>query len=84
MGWHSDDEKELGSEPVIASFSLGEERDISFKHKIKEIKFSIPQENGKLIVMSGPTQQYWKHEVKKTKKFKKPRINLTFRNIITP
>ena len=84
MGLHSDDEKELGSEPVIASFSLGEERDISFQHKIKKIKFSIPQENGKLIVMSGPTQQYWKHEVKKTKKFKKPRINLTFRNIITP
>ena len=84
MGLHSDDEKELGNEPVIASFSLGEERDISFKHKIKEIKFSIPQENGKLIVMSGPTQKYWKHEVKKTTKFKKPIINLTFRNIITP
>jgi alkylated DNA repair dioxygenase AlkB len=84
MGLHSDDEKELGDEPVIASFSLGEERDIFFKHKIRDIKFSIPQENGKLIVMSGATQQYWKHEVKKTKKFKKPRINLTFRNIITP
>ena len=83
MGLHSDNEKELGHKPVIASFSLGEQRDIFFKHKSKDIRFSIPQEHGKLIVMSGLTQEHWKHEVKKTKKLKKPRINLTFRNIIT-
>lgn len=82
MGLHADDEKELGENPVIASFSLGEERDIYFKHKNKNISFSIPQESGKLIVMSGSTQKYWKHGIKKTKKIKKPRINLTFRNII--
>ena len=82
MGLHADDEKELGENPVIASFSLGEERDIYFKHKNKNISFSIPQESGKLVVMSGPTQKYWKHGIKKTKKIKKPRINLTFRNII--
>ena len=83
MGLHADDEKELGENPVIASFSLGEERDIYFKHKNKNISFSIPQESGKLIVMSGSTQKYWKHGIKKTKKIKKPRINLTFRNIIS-
>tara|TARA_B100000768_G_scaffold87989_1_gene82642 strand:- start:95 stop:688 length:594 start_codon:yes stop_codon:yes gene_type:complete len=83
MGLHADDEKELGESPVIASFSLGEERDIYFKHKNKNISFSIPQESGKLIVMSGSTQKYWKHGIKKTKKIKKPRINLTFRNIIS-
>ena len=55
---------------------------IIFKHKNKNISFSIPQESGKLIVMSGSTQKYWKHGIKKTKKIKKPRINLTFRNII--
>ena len=83
MGLHSDNEKELGKNPVIASLSLGESRDIYFKHKNKKSNLVIPQINGQLMVMYGKTQEYWKHEIKKTKKFKKPRINLTFRNIIT-
>ena len=83
MGLHSDDEKELGINPVIASLSLGESRDLYFKHKNIKKSLNIPQKNGQLIVMHGETQKYWKHEIKKTKKLKKPRINLTFRNIIT-
>ena len=83
MGLHSDDEKELGKNPVIASLSLGESRDIYFKHNNNKSNLVIPQINGQLLVMYGKTQEYWKHEIKKTKKFKKPRINLTFRNIIT-
>ena len=83
MGLHSDNEKELGINPVIASLSLGESRDIHFKHKNIKTSINIPQISGQLIVMYGQTQKYWKHEIKKTKKFKKPRINLTFRNIIT-
>jgi len=83
MGLHSDDEKELGKNPVIASLSLGESRDIYFKHKNNKSNLIIPQINGQLLVMYGKTQKYWKHEIKKTKKLKKPRINLTFRNIIT-
>ena len=83
MGLHSDDEKELGINPVIASLSLGETRDIHFKHKNIKLSLDIPQTSGQLIVMYGQTQKYWKHEIKKTKKIKKPRINLTFRNIIT-
>ena len=83
MGLHSDDEKELGKNPVIASLSLGETREIHFKHKNKKLNLIIPQASGQLIVMHGKTQEYWKHEIKKTKKIKKPRINLTFRNIIT-
>ena len=82
MGLHSDDEKELGKNPVIASLSLGESRDIYFKHKNNKSNLIIPQINGQLLVMYGKTQKYWKHEIKKTKKLKKPRINLTFRNII--
>jgi len=54
-----------------------------FKHKNKKLNLIIPQANGQLLVMHGKTQEYWKHEIKKTKKIKKPRINLTFRNIIT-
>ena len=83
MGLHSDDEKELGKKPVIASLSLGETREIYFKHKNKKLNLVIPQASGQLLLMHGKTQQYWKHEIKKTKKIKKPRINLTFRNIIT-
>ena len=83
MGLHADDEKELGINPVIASLSLGESREIYFKHKNKKLNLIIPQTSGQLIVMHGKTQEYWKHEIKKTKKIKKPRINLTFRNIIT-
>ena len=83
MGLHSDDEKELGNNPVIASLSLGESREIYFKHKNKKSNLVVPQDNGQLMVMHGKTQKYWKHEIKKTKKIKKPRINLTFRNIIT-
>ena len=83
MGLHSDDEKELGINPVIASLSLGESRDLYFKHKNIKKSLNIPQKNGQLIVMHGETQKYWRHEIKKTKKLKKPRINLTFRNIIT-
>ena len=83
MGLHSDDEKELGLRPLIASLSLGEEREITFKHKYDDVSLKIPQHHGQLLVMHGDTQTYWKHEIKKTKKFKKPRINLTFRNIIS-
>ena len=83
MGLHSDDEKELGKNPVIASLSLGETREIYFKHKNKKLNLVIPQASGQLLLMHGKTQKYWKHEIKKTKKIKKPRINLTFRNIIT-
>jgi len=83
MGLHSDDEKELGKKPVIASLSLGETREIYFRHKNKKLNLIIPQASGQLMVMHGKTQEYWKHEIKKTKKIKKPRINLTFRNIIT-
>ena len=67
----------------IASLSLGEEREIVFKNKNENISLKIPQLHGQLLVMHGSTQEYWKHEIKKTKKLKKPRINLTFRNIIS-
>ena len=68
MGLHSDNEKELGINPVIASLSLGGSRDIHFKHKNIKTSINIPQTSGQLIVMYGQTQKYWKHEIKKTKK----------------
>lgn len=81
MSWHSDNEKELGEEPVIASLSLGAERKFAVKHKESKEKLTLQLENGSLLVMSGPMQQYWLHSLPKTKKVHAPRINLTFRNI---
>ncbi len=82
MGWHADDEKELGKDPTIAALSFGGERDLVFKNILSKETLAIPQLHGALIIIDGKTQRYWQHSIKKTKKFISPRINLTFRNII--
>lgn len=83
MGWHQDNEKELGQNPVIASLSIGETRTFQLKHitdkSINTIK--IPLTTGALLIMKGKTQHYWKHQIPKTKKKLQPRINITFRLI---
>ena len=82
MGWHSDDEKVLGKNPVIASISLGSIRRFQFKHKTnKDLKESIELQHGSLLIMKGSMQHFWKHQLPKTKKEVAPRINLTFRQI---
>jgi alkylated DNA repair dioxygenase AlkB len=81
MGWHSDDEPELGKEPIIASLSLGAERAFDFKHKDSDYKQRIYLQNGSLLLMKGATQKHWKHALPKSKKVLAPRINLTFREI---
>ena len=81
-GWHADNEKELGGDPVIASLSLGEERVFQIKHNTnKEVKRSIILQHGSLLVMKNGAQIHYKHQIPKASKSKKPRINLTFRNI---
>lgn len=81
-GWHSDDEKELGKNPVIASISLGAERVFHFKHKKrKEERYRLTLKHGSLLLMQGMTQHYWHHQLPKSKRIQKPRINLTFRRI---
>lgn len=81
-GWHSDDEKALGKNPPIASITLGQPRFFHLKHKTKkELKHKILLENGSLLLMTGPTQHFWKHQIPKTAKPIGERINLTFRII---
>lgn len=82
VAWHSDDEKELGYCPTIASISLGAERVFHLKHKISGELFKLPLQSGSLLIMSGETQHYWQHAVLKSRKESKSRINLTFRKII--
>ena len=82
-GWHADNEKELGTNPVIASLTLGAARYFNLKHKTERtLKQKLLLENGSLLLMQGETQEYWLHQIAKTKKEIKPRINLTFRIIL--
>lgn len=83
MAWHSDDEKALGKNTVISSLSLGAVRKFSFKHKQTSEKKEIILDNGSLLVMQGPTQTHWLHSLPKSAKIKHPRINLTFRTIVS-
>ncbi|MES2485239.1 MAG: alpha-ketoglutarate-dependent dioxygenase AlkB [Bacteroidota bacterium] len=82
MAWHSDDEKALGKNTVIASVSLGAARKFSFKHKQTAEKRDTILDPGSLLVMQGTTQTHWLHRLPTTTKVKQPRINLTFRTII--
>jgi alkylated DNA repair dioxygenase AlkB len=86
MGWHRDNEKELGKEPVIASVTFGAERRFLLRrHKTKDDQISLKLGHGSVLVMSGALQEFWEHSVPKTGKLSAeqigPRINLTFRRV---
>ena len=82
VGWHSDDEKSLGKNAIIASLSFGAERKFSFKHKQTKQTVSLVLEHGSLLVMKDVTQANWLHRLPKSKKITRPRISLTFRTIV--
>lgn len=83
MGWHRDNEKELGINPVIASVSFGAERDFQFRHyRTKENIINLALKNGSLLIMKDSTQHHWEHQLPKRKKTSGGRINLTFRRIL--
>ena len=80
--WHSDDEPELGKNPIIASVSFGATRRFSLRHKhSKNHKIDIDLASGSFLLMQGETQHFWQHQIAKTAKEIQPRINLTFRII---
>lgn len=83
VAWHSDDELELGAKPCIASLSFGATRRFSLKHKQTGQTAHIDLAGGSLLVMEGDTQHYWLHQVAKSKGCHLPRINLTYRMIMT-
>lgn len=83
MGYHADDEPELGAQPLIASLSLGATRKFVFKHKKTQDKVALYLESGQLIVMRGDTQTFWKHSITKTTTVADGRISLTFRHMLT-
>lgn len=82
MGWHADDEPELGHEPVIASVNFGATRRFQLRYKNDhQRKYELPLQHGSLLIMKGSLQTYWEHQVPKTTKINTGRINLTFRFI---
>lgn len=82
-GWHADNEKELGQNPVIASVSFGEERFFHLKHRQnKEDRLKFLLNSGSLLIMGGSTQEHWVHQIAKTARTIGPRINLTFRRVL--
>lgn len=92
MGEHRDDEKDLDRTAPIASVSLGQPRDFIFRHKdsrgknakcdIAPVKIELA--NGSLLMMNCPTNQYWYHSLPKRANAIQPRINMTFRKMVTP
>ena len=82
VAWHSDDEPELGNNPVIGSVSLGQARPLQMKHRfIPDTRHNLVLPHGSYLLMKGTTQHYWRHQVPKSKKNLGERINLTYRLI---
>ena len=81
VGWHADDEPDLGSRPLIASISLGESRRFRVRHNSRKVTESIDLVHGSLLIMRGQSQSHFKHCLAKTKRLVNSRINLTFRTI---
>ncbi|MEJ7559752.1 MAG: alpha-ketoglutarate-dependent dioxygenase AlkB [Pedobacter sp.] len=83
VAWHSDNEKALGTHPIIASVSFGQVRLFDIRNKTNHYeKYSIKLESGALVVMKGDLQQNWEHRIAKSVKPMKARLNLTFRVVI--
>ncbi len=82
-GWHADNEKVLGENPVIASLSFGQERYFHLRHnENKEWRFKFPLHHGSLLIMKDQTQHTYQHQIAKTKRQIGERINLTFRKVL--
>ena len=82
MGWHADDEAELGPEVTIASLSVGAERELRFRHRNdKSLRVATSLAHGSLLMMYPPLQEYWMHELPKRPSITEPRINFSFRTL---
>lgn len=83
MGMHSDDEAELGPEPAIASVSFGATRTFILRHRRSKQTVKLDLTSGSVLLMRGKTQHFWLHGINKTVRPIGPRVNLTFRKILS-
>lgn len=83
VSWHSDNEPELGENPVVGSVSFGQTRTLQFRHRLRKDlgRVDVSLTHGSLLLMKGTTQRFWQHQIPKTTRPLMPRINLTFRVI---
>ncbi len=81
ISWHTDAEKELGRNPVIASVNFGATRKFQLRHNETKVRIDLLLTHGSLLIMQGELQHFWQHQVPKTKQTVDKRINLTFRLI---
>lgn len=81
MGWHRDNEPELGTEPVILSISLGACRDFQIRHRATKETQTIALEHGSLLIMKGKSQTDYEHQLPIRKRCQEGRINLTYRTL---
>jgi alkylated DNA repair dioxygenase AlkB len=84
IGYHTDAEPELGANPIVPSLSLGAARSFHLQHMRTRERLTLDLPHGSLLIMAGATQHHWRHGVPKTNKPVGERINLTFRNILSP
>ncbi len=83
VAWHADDEPELGLNPVVASVSFGADRPFELKHRHNDLKTRLTLHDGSVVVMGRTVQNHWLHQLPKVKALREPRINLTFRQIVS-
>lgn len=81
VGWHADNEPELGESPVIASLSFGAERIFAYRHKSTRATGQLLLRNGSLALMQAGFQQDWLHSIPPDRQVSEARINLTFRQV---
>ena len=84
VGWHADNELELGDRPYIASLSFGAARRLAFRHKQSSQNGSMVLASGSLLIMQPDFQHQWLHSIPVDHSISQGRINLTFRKVIAP
>ena len=83
VGWHADNEASNGREPTIASLSFGASRRFDFRHRETKQTIQVQLDSGSLLIMSGLSQHCWVHQLPRTKRVTEPRVNLTFRRVVS-
>lgn len=79
LGWHADDEADLGGEPVIATVSLGAARVLRIRPRRGGASVGGALAHGSLLAMWGRSQRDYKHCVPRTRKPVGERVSYTFR-----
>jgi alkylated DNA repair dioxygenase AlkB len=82
VGWHADDEPELGHGPVIASLSFGATRSLQMRRRDGTHRAVVDLRDGDLMVMRGLAQALWMHRIPKVSREVGPRVSLTFRSVL--